>query len=188
MTNCFIARNSSNVPILRAVILVITVLFPLFSFSQSDCNGDVEGSAYIDDCENCVGGNTGNEPCIEFSPEISINIGQPNLNQLVDINFTVYQDANEPDILTNLITSDEGDFAISSLSVNQQVGFGNVSFGGGSNSPSFDLLVDFIVSSNQASLKAIAQDGEILGTFTIKNTIPGIEILSIAPSDGNNVT
>lgn len=188
MTNYFIARNSDNISILRGAIILIIIVFPLLSFSQDDCNGDAEGSAYIDDCENCVGGNTGNEPCIEFSPEISINIGQPNLNQLVDINFTVYQDANEPDILTNLITSDEGDFAISSLSVNQQVGFGNVSFGGGSNSASFDLLVDFIVSSNQASLKAIAQDGEILGTFTIKNTIPGIEILSIAPSDGNNVT
>lgn len=188
MTNCFIARNSSNFPIIRAVILVITILFPLFSFSQSDCNGDVEGSAYIDDCENCVGGNTGNEPCIEFSPEISINITQPSLNQLVDINFTVDQDANEPDILTNLIASDAGEFVISSLSVNQHVGFGNVIFGGGSNSASFDLLVDFIVSSDQVSLKAIAQDDEILGTFTIKNTLPGIEILSIAPSDGNNVT
>ncbi len=31
---------------------------------EDDCNGDWKGSAYIDDCGNCVGGNTGEEPCI----------------------------------------------------------------------------------------------------------------------------
>ena len=28
-----------------------------------DCNGDPGGSAYLDDCGNCVGGNTGEEAC-----------------------------------------------------------------------------------------------------------------------------
>ncbi len=28
-----------------------------------DCNGDVGGTAYVDGCGNCVGGNTGNAPC-----------------------------------------------------------------------------------------------------------------------------
>lgn len=28
-----------------------------------DCNGDFNGSAYMDACNNCVGGNTGNESC-----------------------------------------------------------------------------------------------------------------------------
>jgi hypothetical protein len=28
-----------------------------------DCNGDFNGSAYIDGCGDCVGGNTGNKPC-----------------------------------------------------------------------------------------------------------------------------
>jgi hypothetical protein len=28
-----------------------------------DCNGDLNGSAYVDACHNCVGGNTGNESC-----------------------------------------------------------------------------------------------------------------------------
>lgn len=28
-----------------------------------DCNGDYLGSAYIDDCDTCVGGNTGLQPC-----------------------------------------------------------------------------------------------------------------------------
>jgi photosystem II stability/assembly factor-like uncharacterized protein len=30
----------------------------------SDCNGDVNGSAYTDECGNCVGGNTGKTPCV----------------------------------------------------------------------------------------------------------------------------
>ncbi|TVR41351.1 MAG: T9SS C-terminal target domain-containing protein [Cryomorphaceae bacterium] len=29
----------------------------------ADCNGDFGGTAFIDNCDNCVGGNTGNEPC-----------------------------------------------------------------------------------------------------------------------------
>ncbi len=30
---------------------------------NADCNGDVDGNAYIDSCQRCVGGNTGLEPC-----------------------------------------------------------------------------------------------------------------------------
>ena len=29
-----------------------------------DCNGDLGGSAYIDGCDSCVGGNTGASPCV----------------------------------------------------------------------------------------------------------------------------
>lgn len=28
-----------------------------------DCNGDENGNAYLDECDRCVGGNTGREPC-----------------------------------------------------------------------------------------------------------------------------
>jgi hypothetical protein len=31
--------------------------------AAADCNGVESGTAYIDDCNNCVGGNTGLEPC-----------------------------------------------------------------------------------------------------------------------------
>lgn len=31
---------------------------------EVDCNGDLNGSAYIDNCNHCVGGNTNKEPCI----------------------------------------------------------------------------------------------------------------------------
>ncbi len=32
-----------------------------------DCNGDLNGTAYYDDCDSCVGGNTGKEPCVVSS-------------------------------------------------------------------------------------------------------------------------
>ena len=33
----------------------------------TDCNGDAEGSAFLDDCGDCVGGNTGAEPCVPLA-------------------------------------------------------------------------------------------------------------------------
>lgn len=40
---------------------VITIVVE--ASGDTDCNGDVGGSAYIDDCGQCVGGNTGQSPC-----------------------------------------------------------------------------------------------------------------------------
>ncbi len=37
-------------------------------FSRADCNGVRNGSAYIDDCDVCVGGDTGLDPCIIRNP------------------------------------------------------------------------------------------------------------------------
>jgi len=31
----------------------------------SDCNGDLDGTAYLDNCGNCVAGNTGNTVCVQ---------------------------------------------------------------------------------------------------------------------------
>jgi hypothetical protein len=39
----------------------------VYGASLMDCNGDLYGTAYIDECGNCVGGNTGLEPCIPES-------------------------------------------------------------------------------------------------------------------------
>ncbi len=33
-----------------------------------DCNGEVNGSAFLDDCDICVGGSTGNTPCSNVPP------------------------------------------------------------------------------------------------------------------------
>ena len=49
---------------------------------EEDCNGDVDGSAYEDDCGNCVGGNTGAEAC-EGDPERDCN-GDPAGTAFID--------------------------------------------------------------------------------------------------------
>ena len=48
--------------------------FTTLSSSPIDCNGDPNGIAFIDSCDNCVGGNTGSDPCIPFSPTIAISL------------------------------------------------------------------------------------------------------------------
>ena len=154
-----------------------------------DCNGDLDGDAYIDDCSNCVGGITGNEPCIDFTPTISLSLSQFESESLSDITFSISQDANEPDMLSSVFVSDGGSFDFSSLSTSQVVGQGNAVAGGGFISSSFTLLVDFIIDDNNVTLVAIDDDnGSLVGTFELQNSFSGVQVLSIAPQDGNNVT
>lgn len=49
---------------------------------EEDCNGDPDGSAYEDDCGDCVGGNTGAQPC-EEDPERDCN-GDPAGTAFID--------------------------------------------------------------------------------------------------------
>ena len=40
-----------------------------------DCNGDWGGLAYIDNCDQCVGGNSGVEPCLGDNYTLSLHVG-----------------------------------------------------------------------------------------------------------------
>ena len=160
-----------------------------FEIGVTDCNGDFNGDAFIDDCGNCVGGDTGNEACIDFSPSITLSLSQLEPETLSDISFTISQDANEPDMLSSVFVSDGGSFDFTSLSTSQLVGQGNASAGGGFLSSTFSLLVDFIIDDNNITLVAIDDDnGSLVGTFELQNSSTGVQVLSVAPQDGNNVT
>ena len=93
-----------------------------FTIQCNDCNGDLGGSTWIDSCGNCVDGNTGNSPCIPFSPTVSVNLSNTNCDSLADLSISVSQDPNEPDMSTSLFSSDGGSFAISTMSVGDTVG------------------------------------------------------------------
>lgn len=65
---------------------------------KTDCAGVVDGDAYIDDCEACVGGTTGKTPCVagvaKLYPEcnysgmpIGLKAGDYKLNDLVTLGF-----------------------------------------------------------------------------------------------------
>jgi len=161
----------------------------VFEIGSSDCNGDFNGDAFIDGCGNCVGGNTGNEACIDFTPFITLSLSHLEAQSLSDISFTIFQDANEPDMLSSVFVSDGGSFDFSSLSSSQIVGQGNAIVGGGFDSSSFTLLVDFIIDANNITLTAVDDaDGSLVGTFELQNSSSGIQVLSVAPQDGNNIT
>lgn len=41
----------------------------MFDKVAVDCSGEIDGTAYMDECDQCVGGNTGEEPCIVTAME-----------------------------------------------------------------------------------------------------------------------
>lgn len=47
----------------------------IFDKVAVDCHGDIEGTAYTDECDECVGGNTGEEPCVVTAVEQQENVG-----------------------------------------------------------------------------------------------------------------
>ena len=70
-----------------------------------DCYGDTSGTAFIDSCGNCVGGNTGAVACINFSPSVTVQLSNTDCDSLSDLTISVSQDPNEPDMSTSLFTS-----------------------------------------------------------------------------------
>ena len=155
----------------------------------TDCNGDFGGSAFIDSCGNCVGGNTGNVACIPFSPTVSVALSNTDCDSLTDLTINVSQDPNEPDMSTSLFVSDAGSFAISTMSVGDTIGSATMTAGGGSAAFNTVLIVNSVLSSNQAIIQSKdIVTGLILGTFTISNANPGVNIVAQSIPDNNNVT
>ena len=158
-----------------------------FTVECNDCNGDLGGSAYIDSCGNCVGGNTGNSPCIAFSPTVSVSLSNTNCDSLSNLSISVSQDPNEPDMSTSLFSSNGGFFTISLLTVGDTVG--SATMQAGNFNFSTVLVVSSIISSNQAIIQSInTLTGLSLGTFTISNVAGGINIIAQSVPDNNNVT
>ena len=166
---------------------------PLSSFVTTndpvDCNGVVNGTAFIDNCTNCVGGNTGDVACIPFSPDVSISLSTTDCNVISDITFITSQDANEPDIATSIFTSDGGAFDFSGISINDVIGSSSGWAGGGWINGSMTLMVDSIWNSDKISVKVIYDTTGIqIGTFTLENDGGGVLVDATSPGDNNNVT
>ena len=154
------------------------------------CNTSTSnGTAYIDSCGNCVGGNTGAVACISFSPTVLVSLSNTDCDSLSDLTISVSQDPNEPDMLSSLFASSTGSFDISNMLVGDIIGSAVMSVNGGANTFNTDLIVATIVSSSEVVIQS--QDvntGLVLGSFTIENTNPGVSISTQSIADGNNVT
>ena len=120
-----------------------------------DCNNTPNGTAWTDSCGNCVGGNTGNVPCISFSPTVSMSLSRNECDSLADFTFSFSQDPNEPDVASAVFSSDGGSFDFTGLSPNDTVGSSVNTAAGGQINVTTTLLVDFIISSNKISIKSI---------------------------------
>ena len=194
LNDIFVNPNPTNLTFFSSIISDLgDVDVQTFPFTINclvvDCNGDVNGTAWTDSCGNCVGGNTGNSPCIPFSPTVSVALSNTDCDSLTDLTINVSQDPNEPDMSTSLFASNNGSFAISTMSVNDTVGSAVMSANGGAISFNTTLIVTSIISTNQAIIQS--QDvntGLVLGTFTISNANPGVNITVQSPPDNNNVT
>ena len=179
LSNIFIAPNASSLVIssLNSELDFVDVQSFSFDLGTIDCNGDLNGGAYTDDCGNCVGGNTGLEACVDLNPEIDITFSNSECNTLTDIEILVTQSANQPDMQTSLLTSDGGSFDFNSMSIGQNVGTAVLVAGAGEISFESQLVVSSFPNSNQAILASINDlDNSYMGSFTISNNGNGIVI------------
>ena len=109
--------------------------------------------------------------CIPFSPMVAISLSTLECNTLSDISFITSQDANEPDMSSSVFTSDAGSFDFTGLATNDVIGSSIIIAGGGYINISATLMVDFIITSDKISVKAVDNiTGNIYGSFTIENS------------------
>jgi len=165
-----------------------------FSFTITclilDCNGDVNGSAFLDSCGNCVGGNTGAVACIAFTPTVLVALSNTDCDSLADLTISVSQDPNEPDMALAVFSSNTGSFDIANMSVGDVIGTAVLSANNGANTFNTQLTVTSIVSSSEVIVESEdINTGLVLGSFNILNTNPGVSISAAPPiPDGNNTT
>jgi hypothetical protein len=172
------------------LVLIVGFINPSYLTAQNpDCNGDVNGSAFIDSCGNCVGGNTGAVACIAFTPTVSVALSNADCDILADLTISVSQDPNEPDMDLAVFSSATGYFDIANMSVGDVIGTAVLSANNGANTFNTQLTVTSLVSSSEVIVEsADINTGLVLGSFNILNTNPGVSISATTIPDGNNIT
>ena len=124
-----------------------------------------------------------------FLLQFQFQLSNTDCDSLTDLTINVSQDANEPDMFTSSFVSDGGSFAISLMNIGDTVGSALMTAGGGVNTFNTTLIVNSLPSSTQAIIQSIdIVSGFVLGTFTVSNSTPGVNITVQSPADNNNVT
>ena len=122
-----------------------------------------------------------------FNPVIVNTLSSLECNVQTELYLKITQMANEPDIGTGTITSDDGYFNISSISSGDSVGYATISTA--TQSITTVLKAGIILGQNYAIINSYDSTGSLIGFFTIENDNGGskIEVLG-SPNDGNNYT
>ena len=122
-----------------------------------------------------------------FNPIITNNLSSHQCNEQVELYLKITQNQNEPDIGTGTITADGGEFAISSISAGDSVGYALMTTA--THSISATLEVGMVLGQNDAIINSYDSAGGLIGIFTIENQNGGIKVeLLGSPNDGNNYT
>ena len=153
---------------------------------SQDCNGDWGGNASVDNCGNCT---LPFESCISFSPNTSTNLTSTTCGDVTDLAIMFEQDQYEPDIQNSLFWSDAGTFIFQNINIGDTIGYGFLNTDGGNIMINTIFIVSSIINNNQLVLSSIDTiTNNNVGNFTIANLNPGIYITATSPGDNNNVT
>ena len=121
-----------------------------------------------------------------FFPVISTSISSTLCGEKVDLFVSISQSANQPDIEQSVVTTNEGEFDIGSLSIGDTVGYADVYLSNLTTKAT--LKVGIVFGQNYAFINATDSLGDLIGFFSIENETSGIKITSTSPPDGNNYT
>ncbi|RLC19899.1 MAG: hypothetical protein DRI57_06065 [Deltaproteobacteria bacterium] len=94
---------------------------------EQDCAGVPGGSAYLDDCGNCVGGNTGLNPCTK--PETSYSTDPNDLKPMLGATWEFTHDIHTDTLTfrTEITTNDDGNVTL--VYYDQNLDFGAIMYG-----------------------------------------------------------
>ena len=134
-----------------------------------DCNGVYGGSAYLDNCGSCVGGNTNIIACF-FNPYVDIEINNNNCDSLADLSITVSQTAFQTDMSLSNFLSDDGIFDFNNINIGDTIGSAYMNAAGGNIIINSLIIVNAIISPNEIVANAYDTTYNInVGAFTISN-------------------
>ena len=132
----------------------------------------------------------GFEP-VGFSPSLELSLSNYYCDSLVDLSILVQQDANEPDIQSSIFVSNNGQFDIENMFVDQKIGTANAISGlNGFINLDYDLIVYEIVNLNKVTIGLLNLETNVYDSlFDIENLITGGVLISVvSPSDDNFYT
>jgi hypothetical protein len=182
-SKAFCSLGNSNSSLWSVIDTFLTTNYSI------DCNSELNGTAYVDSCGNCVEGSTGKLPCIDFSPNVSMFLNNSECSSLTNFSFSFSQYPNEPDVSSAVFSSDGGHFDLSGINLNDTVGSSINIAAGGQLNVTTTLLVDFIINSDKITIKSVDDiTSQILSSFTIENVSGGILVIANSLPDNNNVT
>ena len=121
-----------------------------------------------------------------FNPIVNKSLGSLQCNVQTELYLKITQAANEPDIGTSIITSDDGYFNLNSISSGDSVGYAKLSTM--NQNITSVLNAGIITGQNYAIINSYDSTGALIGFFSIENTNSGIKISSTSLNDGNNYT